>query len=297
MNGTLSEEIYMKPPPGFTENVKVLKLHKSLYGLKQAARVWNQMLHEAMSHEGFIQSKFDECLYTYKNESNVCYAIVHVDDMIFASNSDSLINDKVAQLNKSFELKCLGHVKTYLGIETTRDNKGKFAISQTIYIEKVAKEFQLENSKGSKYPIDPCYHELEDKNFLDSNTEYRKIIGMLLYISTNTRPDISASVGILAQRVSKPRKLDFTEALRIVRYLLATKDLKLSMFNEHEQISLTAYSDSDFAEDRTSRKSISGIIVKVLGGTVACSSRKQNIVATSTTEAEFYALSEAVKEI
>lgn len=297
LNGSLDEEIYMKPPPGFVDNNNVLKLHKSLYGLKQAARVWNQTLHKAMFNAGFRQSKFDECLYIYKDDSNVCYAIVHVDDMIFASNSGTLINAKIIELNKSFELKCLGDLKNYLGIEITRDDKGKFSINQMRYIEKVAKEFQLQDSKGSKFPLDPGYHKLEDENLLESNNDYRKIIGMLLYISTNTRPDISASVGILAQRVSKPRKLDFTEALRVVKYLHATKELKLVMFDENDPTPLTAFSDSDWAEDRSTRKSISGVLVKILGGTVSWSSRKQNIVSTSTTEAEFYALSEAVKEV
>lgn len=297
LNGPLSEEIYLKSPPGSTDTNKVLKLHKCLYGLKQAARVWNHTLHKAMTAEGFSQSKYDECLYTYKDKSHICYAIVHVDDMIYSSNSLDFIQMKIEALNKSFELKSLGNVENFLGIQVSRDKKGIFAICQKNYIEKVAAEFQLEDSKGSKYPLDPGYHKLEDENLLESNNEYRKLIGMLLYISTNTRPDISAAVGILAQRVSKPRKLDFTEALRVVRYLHGTKDLKLVMFNEQAQPILTAFSDSDWAEDRTTRKSISGVIVKVLGGPVSWSSRKQDIVSTSTTEAEFYALSEAVKEI
>lgn len=245
LNGTLKEEIYMKSPPGFGEPNKVLKLHKSLYGLKQAARVWNQMLQKAMTSQGFIQSKHDECLYIYKRDSNVCYAIIHVDDMIFCSNSQSVINTMIVELNKTFELKSLGPVKDYLGIEISRNENGIFEICQTTYIVKVATEYQLQESKGSKFPLDPGYHKLEDTNFLDSNTEYRKLIGKLLYISINTRPDISAAVGILAQRVSKPRKLDYTEALRIVRYLMSTKNVKLQMFDNQDPILLTAFSDSD----------------------------------------------------
>jgi hypothetical protein len=132
---------------------------------------------------------------------------------------------------------------------------------------------------------------------LETNTEFRKLIGMLLYISTNSRPDISAAVGILAQRVSKPRNLDYQEALRIVKYLISTKSEKLNLFDQNDSTQLTAFADSDWAEDRETRKSISGVICKVFGASVSWSSRKQNIVSTSTTEAEFYALSEAVKEV
>lgn len=296
LNGNLSEEIYMKPPPGYQETNQVLKLHKSLYGLKQAARVWNQTLKTAMVSVNFNQSKSDECLFIFKDQSHICYAIVHVDDMIFASDSVELIERLVTELNKSFGLKCLGDVKNYLGIEVSKDDKGAFSLCQTKYIDKIALDSQLQDSKGAKFPLDPGYHKLTDENHLENNTEYRKIIGKLLYISTNTRPDISAAVGILAQRVSKPRSLDYNEALRIIRYLTHTKTLKLHLFDQSNQTPLITYADSDWAEDRTSRKSISGVIVKVFGGPASWSSRKQDIVSTSTTEAEFYALSEAVKE-
>lgn len=297
LNGTLNEEIYMKSPPGKEKTTKVLRLHKSLYGLKQAARVWNQTLHKAMTDEHFIQSKFDECLYIYKNKSDVCYAIVHVDDFIFSSNSISVIESKTNALNKSFELKCLGDVQNYLSIEVSKDKNGIYSISQTSYIENVASQFGLTESKGSKYPIDPGYHKLEDEKELDSNETYRKLIGMLLYISTNSRPDISAAVGILSQRVSRPRELDYVEALRIVKYLISTKHERLYMLSSSNVTPLTAFSDSDWAEDRETRKSISGIICKVFGASVSWSSRKQDIVSTSTTESEFYALAEAVKEV
>jgi hypothetical protein len=297
LNGELQEEIYMRPPPGYLSNDKVLKLNKSLYGLKQAARVWNQTLNKAMTNEGFLQSKNDECLYKFQDENYICYAIVHVDDMIFASNSLNLINTKTKALNRSFELKCLGKVQNYLGIEISRDAQGIFAIHQTKYIEKVAEEFNLQDAKGSKYPLDPGYHSLDDSNNLPSNEEYRKLIGMLLYILTNSRPDISVAVAILAQRVTKPRQLDFSEATRIVKYLVATKHEKLHMLDKSSSIPLTAFSDSDWAADRTTRKSISGIVCLVFGSPVSWSSRKQDIVSTSTTESEFYAISEAVKEL
>lgn len=297
LNGSLQEEIYMKKPPGSPETNKVLRLHKSLYGLKQAARAWNQTLTAAMTNEGFKQSKHDECLFIHKSKSDTCYAIVHVDDMIFSSQSESLINSKIMSLNKYFELKCLGNVQNYLGIEVSRDENGIFAISQTNYIQKVSSEFGLEDSKGSKYPLAPGYHSMEDSQTLESNNEYRKLIGQLLYISTNTRPDISAAVGILAQRVSKPRELDLIEAKRIIKYLMSTKTEKLCMLDKSSSTTLTAFADSDWAEDRETRKSISGVICKVFGASVSWSSRKQDVVSTSTTESEFYAIAETVKEI
>lgn len=296
LNGDLHEEIYMKLPPGSDKSQKVLRLHKSLYGLKQAARMWNIALHDHLLKIGFKQSLHDHCLYSITNGKNVCYMIIHVDDALLVSNTDKYIEYLAAEINKRFEFKCLGKIKQFLGIIVNQNANNIYEISQTPYITKIAKEFQLNDAKGSKYPLDPGYFKLEDTNFLDSNTIFRKLIGMLLYISTNTRPDISVAVNILAQRVTKPRELDITEVKRIVKYLLATKNHVLRLGEPNSTIPLIAFSDANWGESRIDRKSISGVICKVFGGTVSWSSRKQSMVSLSTTESEYYALAETVKE-
>jgi hypothetical protein len=101
----------------------------------------------------------------------------------------------------------------------------------------------------------------------------------------------------LAQHVSKPRRLDLNEALRIIKYLVATKNLKLKLYDESHKNVLLGYADADWASDRSDRKSISGYICAVFGGTVSWSSKKQKTVALSTTEAEYYALTEAATEL
>lgn len=300
LNGYLSEEIFMKIPKGELDDGRVLKLNRSLYGLKQAARVWNETLTRALLTIGFFQSKVDQCLYTYKRKDEECYLCVHVDDFLFVSTSIDLINRLAKQINTQFEIKDLGNVKHFLGIDVERDSDGNFQISQTQYITKIAESFALSDSKPQKYPLDPGYYKLTDETMmLDDNKEYRKIIGMLLYVATNSRPDISASVCILAQRIENPRLLDINEAKRVIKYLNGTKGFKLSI-STSQQISnqmVLAYSDANWAEDRSSRKSNSGMIVQINGGTVAWSSRKQDVVSLSSTEAEFYALAETAKEV
>lgn len=119
---------------------------------------------------------------------------------------------------KRFELKDLGDVKHFLGIDVHRTPDGTFSISQVAYIENISSKTRQSDAKSQKYPLDLGYYKLEDESMLPDNKEYRKIIGMLLYISTNSRPDISASGCILAQKVEKPRQLDLTEAKRVIRY-------------------------------------------------------------------------------
>lgn len=120
---------------------------------------------------------------------------------------------------------------------------------------------------------------------------------MLLYVSTNTRPDINASVCILAQRVEKPRKINLSEALRVVNYLNGTKDHKLQLNNHKKPQHLLDYSDANFAECKLDGKSNSGLICFVNGGPIVFKCRKQSNVILSTTKAEYYSETEASKEV
>lgn len=296
LNGHLDEEIYMMPPKGMDIGSKVLKLHKTIYGLKQAARAWNIVLYQSLVDCGFAQSKADNCLYVKKSNNDVCYLIVHVDDIVFASSSIICITEVINSLRQKFEIKELGDIKHFLNIDVHKEPNGSFSLSQSRYINEIAIEAGLADAKSQKYPLDPGYHKLLDNNLLDNNQMYRKLIGMLLYISTNTRPDIAASVSILSQRVESPRELDLTEVKRVIKYLKTTSSLRLSLSPNPNQ-SLTAFSDADWAEDRETRKSIGGMICMLHGGTINWSSRKQNLVSISSTESEYYALSETVREI
>lgn len=298
LNGNLDEDIYMKQPKGFENGQKVYKLKKSLYGLKQAARVWNQTLHKELIKNGCKQGEVDKCLYILNRNNEIVYLLVHVDDMLVAYNSENLMNGLMELVGKAFEMKDLGEVKSFLEIDVEKNVNGHYMISQPRYIEKVLKESGLKDAKESKHPLDTGYWKLSDEdNMLDSNEVYRKLIGMLLYLSTNTRPDIAAAVSILSQRVSSPRQVDINEVKRVIRYLKGTKELKLSLSSDDAGEVLFGYSDANWAEDRVDRKSNSGYLCKVNGGTISWSCRKQDIVSLSSTEAEFVALSETCKEI
>lgn len=179
----------MRQPPGFNHGERVLKLNKSLYGLKQAANVWNKTLDNCLKDMNFKSSEIDKCLYKKHIQDKVCYILIHVDDMLFASNSLKMIEN----INKKFEIKCLGDVSNYLGIEIERDDKGHFLLSQSRYIDETVAKFELKDAKTSKFPISEGYYKHLDESKLESNEEYRKIIGKLLYHS-KTRPDIVACV-------------------------------------------------------------------------------------------------------
>lgn len=295
LNGRLEEEIFMKQPPGFKTGEQVYRLKKSLYGLKQAARVWNQTLNDSLISNGFTQNKTDKCLYTKTDNESVCHLLVHVDDLLVAYNDEKLAEEAMTQVGMCFELKDLGEVRHYLGINVERSD-GVFRISQEAYVDKIIKEAGLEDAKISRIPVDTGYFKQEGK-LLPTNAEYRQLIGMLLYLATHTRPDIAASISILSKRVESPRDNDLNEVRRIIRYLKGTRSLKLELNAPDENEELYAHSDSNWGEDGVDRKSTTGFIVSANQGTIAWMSRKQDIVALSSCEAEYVALTETTKEL
>jgi hypothetical protein len=157
----------------------------------------------------------------------------------------------------------------------------------------------MQEAKDSKIPLDTGYfrNNLKD-DLLQDNKLYRQVIGALLYVSTNTRPDIAVAVSILSRKITCPTQKDWTEVKRILRYLKGTQSLKLIVGKGKIEVNgnLTGYADADFAGDSTTYRSNSGYIFYYNGSTLSWACRKQSSIALSSTEAEYIAISEAVQE-
>jgi hypothetical protein len=301
LNGDLSHEVYMKQPEGYHEGDSnaVCKLNKSLYGLKQGAVEWNRKLNDILTKTNFTRSQNDSCLYSKQVNDDWMYICIHVDDLIVASTTASLLSTFEEQMNEVLVMKNLGDVKHYLGLQVERDENSVFLLHQTNYINKKLREFGLSDSKPSRIPVDTGYQKQQTMQDDMKNKEvYRQAIGSLLYLATNTRPDIAVSTSILARKVSKPSEADWTEVKRIFKYLIHTKDKKLKLGNiqQWDNMQLTGYADADWGGDTTERKSNTGYFFKYLGAPIVWASRKQTLVALSSTEAEYIALSEATQE-
>lgn len=299
LHGTIEEEIYMRQPPGYEAAGKedmVCRLRKSIYGLKQSARCWNRALHATLLKLNFEQCESDPCLYVRREGGKTVYLLVYVDDILVASTDAAAIEAVFQALRKDFDITNLGKVKQFLGQEV-RCNGGFYSLRLSSYIDGMIEKFGLKDCNPAKSPMDPSYikSDSNSKPFEDI-TRYRSLVGALLYVAVNARPDVAVSVSLLGRKVSGPTEMDWTAAKRVVRYLKGTRDYRLE-FGPGQGWSLEGYSDADWAGDQESRKSTSGYIFFFGTGPIAWVSHKQACVSLSSMEAEYVALSEACQEL
>ena len=162
--GNLKETVLMKQPEGIKIQEKghfVCKLNKCIYGLKQAAKSWNDKLNSYLQSLGFTQAKADPCLFFKNTEKGKIYLISYVDDLLIASKDEDLILQTGQNLRKHFQLTSLGKNKNYLGIQIEQGEDDFFTLNQSHYIEKVLKSIGLQEAKPSKIPLDTRYMETE----------------------------------------------------------------------------------------------------------------------------------------
>lgn len=297
LHGNLIEDVYMKVPDGFdVEQGNVLKLKKSLYGLKQSPKCWNDRFHTFICKLGFKRSNADYCLYTRVCNGSTVYLIIYVDDMIIAGDNNEQISDIKVSLFNEFDMKDLGIVKQFMGLNIEIDEKGELlTIDQSQYIDAILKRFGMIDCKPSSTPM------MKNLKLTIGNPEqqtvlpYRELLGSLMYLMLGSRPDICFSLSYLSRFQDSATDEHFQHLKKILRYLKGTSSYKLR-YNRNDDNILVGYADADWANDSVDRKSTSGYIFKVFGNVVSWGTKKQGLVTLSTCEAEFVAACAATTE-
>jgi hypothetical protein len=313
LNGALEEEIYMQQPPGFQQGGAgmVWRLHKAVYGLKQASRAWYATLSAQLGELGFKVSAADAGLFIISGDGGAgvpdsassggdVLLCVHVDDMLVAGAGEQLSQVKEG-LGSVFKLKDKGEVIFHLGMEVTRDRAARtIRLTQVKYTAELMERFEMRDArtaavplgvssrltKGGGTPLDPA------------TSRYAELVGALLYLASCTRPDISYAVGVLSRFMGAPTKEHWTAAQQVLRYVAGTAEMGLRYGGADgaSALSLTGFADADFAGDLDSRRSTTGFLFMLNGAPVSWRSKCQPTVATSTSEAEYMAAAAAIKE-
>uniref|UniRef100_A0A0A1X768 Retrovirus-related Pol polyprotein from transposon TNT 1-94 n=1 Tax=Zeugodacus cucurbitae TaxID=28588 RepID=A0A0A1X768_ZEUCU len=300
LNSDLTEEVYIRQPEGFIDSKnpdKVLKLNKAIYGLKQSGREWNSTLDIALKNFGFNPCKSEPCLYVKERDKVYSYIAVYVDDLILACPSEEEVTNIKRKLSSKFKLQDGNTLKFFLGFEVEREGKtGAISVCQKTYIKELLSVYGITSCRPVSTPLDPGFQiSCKDKNCSKVDvTNYQSLIGSLMYLAISTRPDIMHAVSLLAQRNQDPHSEHEAGAKHVLRYLSKTVDLKLHYCKNGKPVK--GYADADWANNNTDRKSYTGYSFFLAGSAFSWQSKKQDVVALSSTEAEYIALSTAAKE-
>ena len=305
LHGVIEEEIFMDQPEGYVVKGKeqlVCKLEKALYGLKQAPRQWNKCFDQFVVSQGFKRSEYDHCVYIKEAKSgNRVYLLLYVDDMLLASKDLEEINTVKGLLASRFDMKDLGPARRILGMDIERDREGGvLTLSQTGYVKKVLQAFNMDEAKPVTTPIGAQFRLSAIKDGdgqvpVGDDVPYANAIGSVMYAMIGTRCDLAYAVGLISRYMSNPSSDHWSAVKWVLRYLKGTQDLKL-VFKRAEKFVVEGFCDSDFSSDLDRRRSISGYVFTAGGSSICWRSGLQDVVALSTTEAEYMALVEAVKE-
>ncbi|KAG9439601.1 hypothetical protein H6P81_019766 [Aristolochia fimbriata] len=247
LNGTLTEEVYMLPPSG------------SSHPSGKAPRAWFSTFCSKIVQFGYTQSSHDSALFTRQSSSGTVLLLLYVDDMVISGDDIQGISDLKRYLSSCFEMKDLGQLRYFLGLEVLLFDDG-YGISQVKYASDLLNQSGLSDSKVCDSPMElnaKFWH--ADGELLSDPTLYRQLVGGLLYL-TISRPDISYAVHVVSYFMSAPRSVHYVVVLRIMRYIKGSL-LQGLFFGSSSQLHLSAYSDADWAGDVTDRRSTTGYCI------------------------------------
>ncbi|GJW19653.1 putative ribonuclease H-like domain-containing protein [Tanacetum coccineum] len=288
--GKIDEEVYVSQPPGFLDPKypeKVYKVVKALYGLHQAPRAWYATLSTFLLKNGYRRGTIDKTLFLKKDKHDIILVQVYVDDIIFGSTKKSWCDEFEALMKSRFQMSSMGELTFFLGLQVKQKPNGIF-ISQDKYVAEILKKFDFASVKTASTPIETQKPLVKDEEASDVDVHlYRSMIGSLMYV-TASRPDIMFAVCACSRFQVTPKTSHLSAVKRIFRYLKGKPKLGL-WYPRESSFDLESYSDSDYAGANLDRKSTIGGCQFLGRRLITWQCKKQTIVATSTTEAEYVA--------
>jgi hypothetical protein len=296
LNGDLGEEVYMQPPLGYDHPPhKVCRLRRALYGLKQAPRAWFAKFSSTIAQIGFVSSPYDSALFIRRSDAGLILLLLYVNDMIITKDDIVGICNLQQFLSQQFEMKDLGSLSYFLGLEVSSDQNGYY-LSQAKYASDLFSRAGLTDCKIVDSPLEMNVKlRATDGELLSDATLYRQLVGSLIYL-TVTRPDLAYAVHLVSQFMTTPRLVHYVVVLRILYYVKGALFHGLP-FSSHSSLDLRVYSDADWAGDPTDRRSTTGYCFLLGDSLISWRSKKQSVVTHSSTEAEYRALADTTSEL
>lgn len=232
LHGRIEDEIYMKRPHGFeeqlTNNELVCKLNKSLYGLKQAPRAWNARFDQFVKGLNLKRSETDMCLYTKITKRSKLYVLLYVDDIIMAGNNEQELLDLRDALIQEFPITDLKTPHYFLGMKIEFRTDGIY-LSQRAFTERLLERFNMTECKPTKTPMEARVNSTTEEGveYIIEVKPYRELVGCLIYLMIYTRPDISTAINYCSRFQNCATESHCNYLKRILRYIKGTLDYGL----------------------------------------------------------------------
>ena len=298
----LKEDVYVEMPRGFQEEGFVLKLNKSLYGLRQSPRNFYEHLTNQLKQAGLRCSRADAGLFIGKD----CICLTYVDDILVFARNDDIIEKLMTDLRSAgASIKKENDVAGFLGVDIKREESGAISMTQTGLIDRIISSLGLDEANTKETPAKLGTLPKDSKGSpCNSEFNYASIVGMLLYLEGHTRPDIAFAVNQCSRYTFSPKR-SHEEALKhIGRYLKGTRNYGIT-FTPTNTLNIDCFVDADFAglynfeeaQDPTSVKSRSGYLFSIGGCVISWRTKLQSEIAMSTMESEYVAMSMAMKDL
>ena len=268
---------------------------KALYGLHQAPRAWYARLSTFLLEHGYRRGAIDKTLFLKKNSKDIILVQVYVDDIIFGSTKEEWCREFETLMKGEFQMSAMGELTFFLGLQVTQKPDGIF-IHQEKYVKDILQKFDFETLRTATTPFEPPTPKIKNEPDQAVNVHlYRSMIGSLMYL-TASRPDITFAVSACSRHQVTPLTSHLNAVKKIFKYLKGQPKLGL-WYPRESPFMLEAYSDSDYAGANLDRKSTTGGCQFLGRRLISWQCKKQTIVATSSTEAEYVAVAHCCSQV
>lgn len=279
----LDEDVYIMIPEGLEDKFpagSVLRLKRSLYGLRQASRNWYETLKAASEAEGFKAMASDKCLYCAEIDGSAIWTFTVVDDLFVRISELAVAKRVLLALQKKFANISLGLLRSAFGIRIDYDRTKDVArLDQEEFIKDVVERFGMTGTKGRSKPIvkGAPNEALKHRRAIKEESEavatkgdgnllsvYPAAVGSVLYIAINSRPDNAYAYHVQLRFNSEPNSTAWAMVKDLVGYLkqIAGKRLEYRRDGPSEVVS---YADADFAESRDWKSVSAGVFTYAAG--------------------------------
>jgi len=241
-----------------------------------------------------------------KYKGKLVLLTIYVDDILIACTDIEIVKEIKAKFCDKFDMDDMGELAHFLNVRVTRTARA-MKLDQTVYAEKVLKQWEsflgpkdktrkspLPNNTSDQLKADEPVYTQEEQEYVD-NFPYRPILGALLYLSMNTRPDIAYAVGVLSRYGSKPTLTTCKLMVYLMQYLRGTIEKGIEFSGS--KFDLHIFTDADWAGEQLSRKSTTGYVAFAVGGPIIWQSKLQATVATSSMQSEYQAMYAGMQEL